>query len=169
MSPSRDWNESTPRKTPRTVQQDPHRATHLGKVHTRRTYRGRGTRVMPDCLHAFQTAAREALTNHSHAPCVEPVACLFTARALASAPRPKDASDQTDGFGSHHATRPIAMVPHLSRLSYWGHAGLFTRFRDSRAAHLKRTRVPPLTRLITSLPQHSRPLPWGHPGLFTRL
>jgi hypothetical protein len=82
---------------------------------------------------------------------------------------PINASDQTDGFGSHHATRPIAMVPHLSRLSYWGHAGLFTRFRDSRAAHLKRTRVPPLTSLITTLPQHSRPLPWGHPGLFTRL
>ena len=64
---------------------------------------------MPDCLHAFQTAAREALSNHSHAPCVELVACLFTARALAK------------------ATCPIAMVPHLSRLSYRGHAGLFTR------------------------------------------
>ena len=70
---------------------------------------------MPDCLHALRTAAREALTNHSHVPDVELVACLFTARALAKAPC------------------PIAMVPHLSRLSYWGHAGLFTRFRDSHA------------------------------------
>ena len=95
---------------------------------------------MPDCLPAFQTAAREALSNHSHLPGVELVACLFNSSVLTSAPRPKDATDQTDGFGSHHATRPIAMVPHLSRLSYWGHAGLFTRFRDCRADELKGTR-----------------------------
>ena len=44
---------------------------------------------MPDCLHAFQTAAREALSNQSHVAGVELVACLFNAGALARAPRPK--------------------------------------------------------------------------------